>query len=174
LEGILLLELDTFSDERGHFREIFRDDAYRSAGISDVFVQENHSFSTSRVLRGMHFRARDPQAQIVTVIQGRIFDVVVDLRTESPTFGRWFGTELDQDGPQQLYMAPGFAHGFCVLGDSAHLHYKVSRRFDESDEAGFLWSDPDVGIRWPIDDPIVSTRDAGHPRFREVAGKLDH
>jgi dTDP-4-dehydrorhamnose 3,5-epimerase len=117
----------------------------------------------------LHFTVKRPQAQIVTVIRGKIFDVTVDLRKSSQTFGRWFGVELSDEGTQrQIYMAPGFAHGFCVLSDIADLHYKVSHAYDHTDEGGLLWRDSQVGIRWPIEVPIVSRRDASYPTLREL------
>ena len=126
LRGLLIIEPPCFQDERGYFVETYQESRYRKVGIQDSFVQDNHSRSDARVLRGLHFLVRRPQAQIVTVMHGRVFDVVVDLRLASPTFGRWFGIELSEAGPRQVYMAPGFAHGFCVLSDRADLHYKVS------------------------------------------------
>jgi dTDP-4-dehydrorhamnose 3,5-epimerase len=169
LNGVLLIELACFSDERGFFLECFESKRYREAGIRDEFVQDNHSRSAKGVLRGLHFTVNRPQAQIVTVIRGKIFDVAVDLRKSSPTFGRWVGAELGDDGPRrQIYMAPGFAHGFCVLSETADLHYKVSRLYDHVDEGGVRWNDPQIGIRWPIDLPIVSPRDASYPPLREL------
>ncbi len=169
LGGILLIEQRCFRDERGFFLESFQAPRYREAGILDDFVQDNHSRSVRGVLRGLHFTVKRPQAQIVTVMRGRIFDVVVDVRRSSVTFGRWFGVDLSDEGPQrQIYMAPGFAHGFCVFSEIADLHYKVSRTYDHSDEGGLLWNDPQVGIRWPIDLPIVSPRDASYPRLSEL------
>jgi dTDP-4-dehydrorhamnose 3,5-epimerase len=120
------------------------------------------------VLRGLHFQVANPQAQIVTVIRGSIFDVAVDLRFDSPTFGRWFGVELNDKGPRQIYMAPGFAHGFCVLSEIADLHYKVSRFYNQCDEGGLIWNDQDIGIDWPIKDPIISKRDKAYPRLDEL------
>jgi dTDP-4-dehydrorhamnose 3,5-epimerase len=175
LAGLLLIEPRMFRDERGFFLESFHEPRYRQAGIADTFVQDNHSRSVKGVLRGLHFTVKRPQAQIVTVMRGKIFDVAVDLRKSSSTFGRWFGAELSDDGPRQLYMAPGFAHGFCVLSEFADLHYKASRVYDSADEGGLLWDDPDVGIRWPIDNPVVSGRDAAYPRLRELASsQLPH
>jgi dTDP-4-dehydrorhamnose 3,5-epimerase len=169
LQGLLLVEPDCFHDERGFFFEGFHAPRYREAGIVDEFVQENFSRSVNGVLRGLHFSVKRPLAQIVTVARGRVFDVAVDLRRASPTFRRWFGTELSDEGPaRQLYMAPGFAHGFCVLSETADLHYKVSRIYDPTDEGGVVWNDPDVGIRWPIEAPSVSIRDAGYPRLRDL------
>jgi len=169
LTGLLVIEPRSFRDERGQFRETYQEPRYRAAGMGDVFVQDNHSRSAKGVLRGLHFQVRYPQAQIVTVMRGHIFDVAVDLRRGSPTFGRWFGAELSEDAACQMYMAPGFAHGFCVLSDFADLHYKVSRVYDRGDEGGLLWSDPEIGIRWPTADPVMSPRDASYPRLRDLA-----
>ena len=166
--GLKLIEPQLFSDERGFFLESFHAERYRDNGIMDAFVQDNHSRSQQNVLRGLHYRIKHPQAQIMTVIRGRIFDVTVDLRPNAPSFGRWYGVELSDAGPRQLYMAPGFAHGFCVLSDCADLHYKVSRLYDETDEGGVVWNDPQIGIRWPIDTPIVSKRDSSYPTLREI------
>jgi dTDP-4-dehydrorhamnose 3,5-epimerase len=168
LNGLLLIEPKTFRDERGFFLESFELARYRDAGIADNFVQDNHSRSVGGVLRGLHFQVKRPQAQIVTVMHGRVFDVAVDLRANSPTFGKWFGAELSEDGPRQLYMAPGFAHGFCVLSDVADLHYKVSRTYDRDDEGGVLWNDPDIGIAWPVKPASISPRDAAYPRLRDI------
>lgn len=168
LNGLLVIEPNCFQDERGFFLETYQDVRYREAGILENFVQENQSRSVKGVLRGMHFQVKRPQAQIVTVMRGRIFDVGVDIRPASPTFGQWFGVELSDSGPRQVYMAPGFAHGFCVLSDWADLHYKVSRRYDASDEGGLLWNAPDVGIRWPIAQPSVAKRDAGYPWLKDL------
>ena len=164
----MLIEPQCFRDERGFFLESYREERYRDAGIADTFVQDNHSRSAGEVLRGMHFQVKRPQAQIVTVMRGRIFDVVIDLRQGSKTFKRWFGAELSDSGPRQIYMAPGFAHGFCVLSDTADLHYKVSRTYDHTDEGGLIWNDAEVGIRWPIGTPIVSKRDSSYPKLRDI------
>lgn len=168
LEGLLLIEPRRFGDERGFFLESFHQARYGEAGITDQFVQDNHSRSAQGVLRGLHFTVKKPQAQIVTVMRGSIFDVAVDLRSDSRTFGRWFGAELTEDGPRQLYMAAGFAHGFCVLSEMADLHYKVSQYYDPVDEGGLLWNDPDVGISWPVAAPLVSSRDAAYPTLRKL------
>jgi dTDP-4-dehydrorhamnose 3,5-epimerase len=168
IAGLLVIEPKTFRDERGFFLESYRAKRYREIGIADDFVQDNHSRSIKGVLRGLHFTIKKPQAQIVTLLHGRIFDVAVDLRGRSATFGHWFGLELSDEGPRQIYMAPGFAHGFCVLSEFADLHYKVSRVYDPDDEGGVLWSDPDIGIRWPIGAPLVGRRDAAYPRLREL------
>lgn len=168
LEGMFIIEPRCFHDERGFFLETYQDERYRQAGIADVFVQENQSRSIKGVLRGMHFQVKRPQAQLVTVVGGRIFDVGVDLRPASPTFGQWHGVELSDAGPRQIYMAPGFAHGFCVLSDYADLHYNVSQRYSPSDEGGLIWNDNDVKIDWPVKDPIISTRDQMHRKLVEL------
>jgi dTDP-4-dehydrorhamnose 3,5-epimerase len=165
LDGLLVIEPKCYKDERGFFLETYQAERYQEAGILDTFVQDNQSRSMKNVLRGMHFQVKHPQAQIVTVMRGKIFDVGVDLRAASPTFGKWFGVELSDDGPRQIYMAPGFAHGFFVLSDWADLNYKVSRNYDAHDEGGLHWNDSDVGIEWPVDNPIVTTRDASYPKL---------
>lgn len=170
--GLMLIEPQYYRDERGFFLETFQAQRYRTAGILDEFVQDNHSRSKKGTLRGLHFTVRQPQSQIVTVMHGKIFDVAVDLRRSSPTFGRWFGAELSDEGPQrQIYIAPGFAHGFCVLSEFVDLHYKVSKFYERADEGGIFWADSDIGICWPIDAPIVSERDNSYPRLRELSPK---
>ena len=171
LPGLLLIEPKCFRDARGFFLESFQDERYRAAGIAENFVQQNHSHSTKGVLRGLHFTVKNPQAQLVTVMHGCVFDVAVDLRPDSPTFGRWYGAQLSEDRPRQLYMAPGFGHGFCVLSDTADLHYNVSRIYDHDDEGGVVWNDPQIGIKWPIENPIISPRDGGYPSLRELGRK---
>lgn len=175
LNGFLVIEPLCFQDERGFFLETYQETRYRAAGITDVFVQDNQSRSIKGVLRGMHFQVKHPQAQIVTVMRGRIFDVGIDLRSDSPTFGQWYGVELSDVGPRQIYMAPGIAHGFCVLSDWADLHYKVSRNYDANDEGGMFWNDPDVNIKWPLAEPEVNSRDAIYPHLKDLSwGQLPH
>jgi dTDP-4-dehydrorhamnose 3,5-epimerase len=175
LNGLLVIEPKCFQDERGFFLETYQAERYHDAGIVDTFVQDNQSRSIKGVLRGMHFQVKRPQAQLVTVMRGRVFDVGVDLRPASPTFGKWFGEELHDAGPRQVYMPPGFAHGFCVLSDWADLHYKVGRNYDADDEGGLHWDDLDVGIQWPLGEPAVTARDASFPRLKELtASKLPH
>ena len=175
LNGLLVIEPKCFQDERGFFLETYQSQRYHEAGIVDTFVQDNQSRSIKGVLRGMHFQVKRPQAQLVTVMRGRVFDVGVDLRPASPSFGEWFGVELHDAGPRQIYMAPGFAHGFCVLSDWADLHYKVSRNYDADDEGGLCWDDLDVGIQWPLGDPAVTARDASFPKLKGLTvSKLPH
>lgn len=175
MEGLLLIEPRAFRDERGFFLESFQKQRYADAGIIDDFIQDNHSHSVMNVLRGMHFQVLRPQAQFVSIIRGAIYDVAVDLRPNSPTFGKWYGVTLSASEPRQLYMAPGFAHGFCALSDFADITYKVSRYYDGPDEGGFLWNDPDIDIRWPIEHPLLSPRDATYPVLRDIpAHELPH
>lgn len=174
-DGLLIFEPRCFRDERGFFIETFQNSRYRDAGVVDTFVQDNHSRTVHGYVRGLHFQVQRPQAQLVTLLRGRIFDTVVDLRSGSPTFGRWFGIELDDARPRQVYMAPGFAHGFCVLSEWADVHYKVSRHYDAADCGGLRWNDPDVGIKWPIADPRVAARDAAYPLLRDLTpAQLPH
>jgi dTDP-4-dehydrorhamnose 3,5-epimerase len=174
-EGLFIIETQCFRDERGFFLEAFQENRYRKFGIMEKFVQQNHSRSAAKVLRGLHYQVKRPQAQIVTVMRGRIFDVAVDLRRASATFGKYFGVELSDEGSRQIYMAPGFAHGFCVLSDWADIHYNVSRYYDRADEGGLLWNDPDIGIRWPIDTPNLSIRDVAYPRLKDLGhDRLPH
>lgn len=168
LPGLLLIEPKCFHDERGFFVECYHAERYCDFGIADDFVQDNHSRSRRGVLRGLHFQIKRPQAQLVTVIRGRVFDVAVDLRRNSASFGRWFGVELSESGPRQLYMPPGFAHGFCVLSRFADLHYKVSQLYNGGDEGGIYWGDRDIGIRWPLDTPLVSKRDNSYPKLHQL------
>ena len=168
LEGFLILELETFKDDRGFFLETFQEKNYKEVGIKDKFVQDNQSRSSKGVLRGMHFQVKRPQAQIVTVMRGCIFDVGVDLRQNSSTFGQWYGFELSDVGQRQVYMAPGIAHGFCVLSDLADLHYKVSRFYDSDDECGMLWNDSEVNIDWPSINPLIHHRDATYQSLSQL------
>ena len=168
LEGFLILELETFKDDRGFFLETFQEKNYKEAGIKDKFVQDNQSRSSKGVLRGMHFQVKRPQAQIVTVMRGCIFDVGVDLRQNSSTFGQWYGVELSDVGQRQVYMTPGIAHGFCVLSDLADLHYKVSRFYDSDDECGMLWNDSEVNIDWPSINPLIHQRDATYQSLSQL------
>ena len=168
LEGFLIVELETFKDDRGFFLETFQEKNYKEVGITDKFVQDNQSRSSKGVLRGMHFQVKRPQAQIVTVMRGSIFDVGVDLRQGSSTFGQWYGVELSDVGQRQVYMAPGIAHGFCVLSDLADLHYKVSRFYDPDDECGMVWNDSEVSIDWPLMTPLIHQRDATYQSLSQL------
>lgn len=169
LPGLMVLEPKVFRDERGYFLESWQSRRFAEADLDVAFVQDNHSHSRRGVLRGLHYQIRHPQLQMVYVSSGVIFDVAVDLRRRSPTFGRWYGVTLSADEPRQLLMPGGFAHGFCVLSDGADVHYKVSRFYDPHDEGGVLWNDPAIGIQWPLADPVVSSRDAAYPCLGNIA-----
>jgi len=168
IDGLIIIRPEVFQDERGFFLETYCYDKYAKFGITENFVQDNQSRSVKGVLRGMHYQINEPQAQILTVLTGKIFDVCVDVRPASLTFGQWFGIELSEDGNRQIYMAPGFAHGFCVLSETANLHYKVSSIYSPDNERGLLWSDPDLKIKWPISNPIISQRDQTYPGLKEI------
>ena len=170
LAGLRLITPTVHRDARGFFVETFSAPRYRQAGIDVAFVQDNHSRSSQGTLRGMHFQTMPGQAKLVFAATGRIFDVAVDIRPDSPTFGRWVGVTLDAEKGDQLYLPVGFAHGFCVLSETADVLYKVSSPYDPTTEAGFRWDDPAVGIRWPVAQPIVSARDQAARSFQDVVG----
>ena len=157
-----------FSDSRGFFRETFRKPLYEAAGLPSDFVQDNHSFSKKGTIRGMHFQRLPGQAKLISVVSGKIFDVFVDIRPESPTFGQWQGVYLDAEQGDQIFIPIGFAHGFCVISDEAHLIYKVSTLYDPDEERGFRYDDPAVGIEWPCVSPILSQRDLSSPSLKEA------
>lgn len=160
IEGILLIELTLNSDERGFFIERFHQNRFREQGLGRTFVQDNHSRSRPRVLRGLHYQHNPPQGKLVGVVAGRIWDVAVDIRPLSPTYGGSFGCELSDLNGRMLWIPPGFAHGFCVLGEEdADVVYKVDAYYDRSGEGGIHWADSDLSIKWPIIDPIISERD---------------
>lgn len=163
LPEILLIEPRVFRDPRGFFLESYHRDRFAAIGIDVEFVQDNHSRSVQGTIRGMHWQWRRPQAKLVRVVRGRIYDVAVDVRRGSPTFGRWAGVELDADGCEILYVPAGFAHGFAVLSAEADVEYKCSTPYDPDGEAGFPWNDPLTAIDWPVRKPILSARDAAHP-----------
>ncbi len=168
IEGVLVIEPRVFEDQRGYFMEIFHQERYDASGVSRVFVQDNLSFSVKGTLRGLHFQDRKPQAKLLQVIAGEIFDVAVDLRPDSATFGQWTGVNLSDANKRQLLIPEGLAHGFCVLSETAHFLYKCADFYDPEDEKGILWSDPGIGIRWPIDRPIISEKDSVLPLLSEV------
>ena len=172
LEGTALLEPAVHGDERGFLLESFSAAAWAEAGVDVDFVQDNHSRSREGILRGLHFQTAPGQAKLVRCSRGRIWDVAVDLRPDSPTYGRWEGHELDDGRHRQLFVPAGFAHGFCVLSEIADVHYKLSSLYDPATEAGIAWDDPEVGVEWPIDEPQVSERDRTAPRLAEIAAEL--
>ena len=159
LPGVMVIEPSVFGDDRGFFMETWRADAYEDAGIKFPFVQDNHSRSTKGVLRGLHFQLEHPQGKLVGVSRGSVFDVAVDVRTGSPTFGQWYGTELSDENHRQLWIPPGFAHGFCVLSDVADFQYKCTDYYCKECEGGIAWNDPGIGIDWPMAAPLLSAKD---------------
>jgi dTDP-4-dehydrorhamnose 3,5-epimerase len=172
LEGLVLIEPEVHGDERGFLVETFRAETWRELGVDAEFVQDNQSRSGRGILRGLHFQTSPGQAKLVRCLRGRIFDAVVDLRRDSPTFGRWEGHDLDDETHRQLYIPVGFAHGFCVLSETTDVTYKLSSYYDPATEAGIAWNDPDIGVEWPLDDPILSERDQAAPRLAEITDEL--
>jgi len=163
LEGVLIIEPDIYRDNRGFFMETYNQIRYKESGINRVFFQDNLSFSMQGTLRGLHYQIKHPQAKLVQALTGEIFDVVVDIRPGSSTFGKWAGVHLSDQNRRQVLIPEGFAHGFCVLSETAHFLYKCTDFYAPHDEGGIIWSDPDIGIDWPVKDPIISKKDKQHP-----------
>jgi dTDP-4-dehydrorhamnose 3,5-epimerase len=168
LAGLKRIKSKVFYDERGFFKESYRKPAYEKKGILCEFIQDNHSFSKKGTIRGMHFQRSPGQAKLISVIEGKIYDVAVDIRPGSSTFGKWEGVYLESEDHTQLFIPAGFAHGFCVVSDRAHVLYKVSSLFDPAEEKGFRFDDPEVGIEWPVENPILSPKDLIAPSLREA------
>jgi dTDP-4-dehydrorhamnose 3,5-epimerase len=169
LKGCVIIEPRVFGDERGFFLETFQAVRYeQEAGIDLPFVQDNHSMSAKGVLRGLHFQKTKPQGKLVRVVRGEVYDVALDIRKGSPTFGEWEGVILSEDNKKQFWVPPGFAHGFVVLSDTADFEYKCSDYYDPSDESSILWSDPDLDIPWPIANPVLSTKDESAKRLVDL------
>jgi dTDP-4-dehydrorhamnose 3,5-epimerase len=169
LDGIVLIEPDVHGDDRGFLVETYSAPRWRELGIDVEFVQDNHSRSRSGILRGLHFQTSPGQAKLVRCMRGRIWDVAVDLRQDSPTYGQWEGHELDDKSHHQLFVPVGFAHGFCVLSDDADVAYKLSSVYNPETEAGIAWDDPDIAVEWPIAEPQLSERDRAARPLAEVA-----
>ncbi|MBR3436719.1 MAG: dTDP-4-dehydrorhamnose 3,5-epimerase [Lachnospiraceae bacterium] len=160
IEGLAVIEPTVFRDARGYFVETYNENDMKEAGLDLRFVQDNQSMSTKGVLRGLHFQKQFPQGKLVRVIQGSVYDVAVDLRSNSPTFGKWFGVELSAENMKQFYIPEGFAHGFYVLSDVAVFAYKCTDFYHPGDEGGMKWDDPEIGIEWPLDgEPLLSEKD---------------
>ena len=169
LKGCVIIEPQVFGDERGFFLETFQAARYeQEAGIDVAFVQDNHSRSARGVLRGLHFQKTKPQGKLVRVVSGEVYDVALDIRKGSATFGEWEGVILSEDNKKQFWVPPGFAHGFVVLSDTADFEYKCTDYYDPSDEGSILWSDPDLDIRWPIANPVLSTKDESAKRLVDL------
>ena len=172
LSEVLIIEPDVYRDERGFFLESYRIDKFEELGIGARFVQDNHSKSVKGTLRGLHFQNPHAQGKLVRVTQGEVFDVAVDIRVGSPTFGKWFGTVLNAENMHMMYIPEGFAHGFCVLSDTAEFQYKCTGLYAPDCDRGILWNDPQIGIRWPISDPLLSKKDDMQPRLDDMPRDL--
>jgi len=172
LDGVILVIPDVHHDERGSFQETHHRDKYTAGGIPETFVQDNQSFSLRHVLRGLHAQLRYPQGKLVRAITGEIFDVAVDIRPGSPTFGKWLGETLSERNARQLYVPPGFAHGFCVLSETAHVQYKCTDVYRPGDEIAVIWNDPAIGVDWPVAEPVLNGKDRKAPRLSEIVEML--
>ena len=172
LSGLLLIKPRVFRDSRGFFVETYSEPRYAAAGMDAPFVQDNHSRSGRGTLRGLHYQASPGQAKLIRVASGTIYDVAVDIRPDSPTFGKWYGATLDAESHAQLYVPIGFAHGFCVTSESADVVYKVTSVYDANTECGIRWNDPDIGVEWPLDAPILSERDQKTESFAEFTKRV--
>jgi dTDP-4-dehydrorhamnose 3,5-epimerase len=172
IKDVLIIEPDVFGDNRGHFMETYHQQRYQEVGMDCRFVQDNLSFSVRDTLRGLHFQVKNPQAKLVYVVAGEIFDVAVDLRPESRTYGKWTGVHLSSKNHRQMFIPKGFAHGFCVLSEKALFAYKCSDFYAPEDEGGILWSDPEIDIDWPIKDPLISPKDRQLPTLSQSSPDL--
>jgi dTDP-4-dehydrorhamnose 3,5-epimerase len=172
LPGVVVLEPELHRDSRGLFVEFYRTDTLKECGINEYFVQDNHSRSTRGVLRGLHYQLTQPQGKLVRVSRGSVFDVAVDVRSGSPTFGQWYGTTLDDESMRMIYIPPGFAHGFMVLSDIADCIYKCTDYYHPQSEQGVLWSDPAIDIEWPDTDVHLSAKDCSNPVLQELPEEL--
>ncbi|MFA6955621.1 MAG: dTDP-4-dehydrorhamnose 3,5-epimerase [Thermoanaerobaculia bacterium] len=168
LPGVLIVEPKVFGDDRGFFMEVYHATRFTEGGIAASFVQDNHSRSSRGVLRGLHFQEPNPQGKLVRAVTGTIFDVAVDIRRGSPSFGRWFGIELSEENKKQLWVPPGFAHGFCVTSPSADVVYKCTSLYEPQNDRGIRWNDPAIGIEWPAIEPLLSAKDAVAPLLAEA------
>ena len=172
LQGVILVELDVFEDPRGYFFEMYHAGKHADGGIRGPFVQDNFSHSVRGTLRGLHYQLQHAQGKLMMALEGRIFDVAVDIRKGSPTFGQWVGVELSGENKRQLYVPPGFAHGFCVLSDTADVLYKCTDVYSRKDERGIIWNDPALAITWPIADPLLSQKDRSYLTLQEMQKEL--
>lgn len=168
LPGVLIIKPKVFGDSRGFFKESFKAERYRDLGIEYEFVQDNYSRSQRDVLRGLHFQITKPQGKLVSCSRGAVYDVAVDIDSKSATFGQYVGIELTEDNHYQLWVPPGYAHGFCVLTNTADFQYKCTEYYDPKDEGGIIWNDPDININWPIQIPKLSEKDLRLPKLRTL------
>lgn len=172
LPGVFVVEPVVHKDDRGFFLETFSSNKYAKAGIEATFVQDNHSCSSYGTIRGLHYQLKNPQAKLVYVVSGEIYDVVVDIRRDSPCFGQWTGVTLSGENKRQIFAPQGFAHGFCVRSDMADVIYKCTDFYTPGDEYGILWSDTDLGVDWNVDSPVISQKDALYQALKEVPESL--
>lgn len=172
LTDVLIIEPKVFEDSRGYFMETYHRNRYQKQGIGRPFVQDNLSYSVKGTIRGLHYQGRCPQAKLVQVIAGEIFDVAIDIRKGSPTFGQWAGIYLSDRNKRQVFIPEGFAHGFCVISDAALFSYKCSDFYNADDELGILWSDSDIAVDWPVAEPIISEKDKHLPRLSDISDDL--
>ena len=172
IDGLALIQPKVINDDRGFFFETYRRNEYADLGIDAEFVQDNHSRSVRGTIRALHFQLTPGQAKLIRVARGAIYDVAVDLRPKSATYGQYEAFELDDANAQQIFIPVGFAHGFCVTSEHADVAYKVSSYYDQQTERGIAWDDPDIGIPWPAEEPLVSDRDRTNPRLAEIADEL--
>ena len=172
LSGVVLIHPVVYQDSRGFFTETYQARRYGEHGFPSEFVQDNHSRSICGTLRGLHLQLTQPQGKLIRVIEGTIFDVAVDIRVGSPSFGQWVGVELTGTNFKQLYVPPGFAHGFCVISDQADVSYKCTDYYLHGDEIGIAWNDPDIAIQWPITTPLLSQKDMNALRLKDVLSRL--
>jgi dTDP-4-dehydrorhamnose 3,5-epimerase len=168
IQGVKIVEPKRFGDQRGYFFESWHREKYSMAGIDKNFVQDNCSLSCYGTVRGLHYQLTHPQAKLVQVLKGAVYDVAVDIRLGSPTFGQWVGVELSEDNGRQLFVPEGFAHGFCVVSEEALFSYKCSDFYMPHDEGGILWSDPGIGIQWPDVDPVISQKDQAYSCLNDI------
>lgn len=173
LPEVLLIEPDAYPDDRGLFFETFHQPRYAEIGLTEPFVQDNQSSSVGGVLRGLHAQLVTPQGKLVRALSGEVFDVAVDIRPGSPTFGRWTSATLSGENRLQIWIPPGFAHGFCVLSAAADVAYKCTRLYDPKDEIGVRWDDPELAIEWPIEAPLISSKDRQLPTLAELRPRLE-
>jgi dTDP-4-dehydrorhamnose 3,5-epimerase len=172
LPGVLLVEPTVHRDNRGFFLETYHREKYAAVGIEAAFVQDNHSRSTARTLRGLHAQLRRPQGKLVRAVEGEIWDVAVDIRPDSATYRRWVGAVLSATNFRQLWIPPGFAHGFCVLSEFAQVEYKCTTLYDRADEICVAWNDPELAIAWPVEEPLLSDKDRTAPTLAALEGRL--
>jgi len=172
LAGVFVIEPEVHRDSRGFFLETYHARKFAAAGIGEAFVQDNHSLSLRNSVRGLHAQSRNPQAKLVRCARGTIYDVAVDIRLGSATFGRYVAVQLSGEDFRELFLPPGFAHGFAVLSDEAEVEYKCSACYDPDDEISIAWNDPDIGIPWPVESPLLSPKDQRAPRLAEIHARL--